>query len=97
MHFDLETLYELHYQMITLGKVGYFLMVSFAIANTCLCTAKASQRNIIFRNHHCITSDFMTGYPAIKQVLAMTVREGQATRYLQSVFEKVTINVGATP
>ncbi len=22
MHFDMETLYELHYQMITLGKVG---------------------------------------------------------------------------
>ena len=26
MHFDLDTLYELHYQMITLGKVDPFLM-----------------------------------------------------------------------
>lgn len=53
MHFDLETLYELHYQMITLGKVGYYLVISFAIAYT----AKASQRSIILK---IITAQLLT-------------------------------------
>lgn len=92
MHFDLETLYELHYQMITLGKVGCFLVVPFVIGNT----AKASQ-SIIFRNHHRTTSDFMTGYSTIEQVLARTIREGQATRYLRSLPEKVIMDFRAEP